>query len=282
MEYYKQWYPCPFCGEPLSFIEQYKQWYCYRCGRYASEALAKSHYPELYAKPEEEHRLKIGILPKILYKPKQSFIELYHCTGLAQGIIVAIAVYLISSLIGFAGATMTGYYHYGSGLRYQSYRIEHFAPWIIVGILVSILSLLAGGWLSAKFAKAIGKGRCNVGKTIGFLGYASVVGLVMSVVTNLSMIALAATGAMRMSYSPGAPNYTTFPTGFLLYLAIIAIIGIIGFVWTLWVCGTAVSVANDVSVGIGVVSYFLAMIIVGIIVAVIMAAALFAWVSPLM
>ncbi len=27
-------YPCPTCGNPLSFLDQYQRWYCYRCQRY--------------------------------------------------------------------------------------------------------------------------------------------------------------------------------------------------------------------------------------------------------
>lgn len=27
-------YPCPFCGQPLSYIQQYQRWYCYNCKRY--------------------------------------------------------------------------------------------------------------------------------------------------------------------------------------------------------------------------------------------------------
>ena len=25
---------CPTCGKPLAYIEQYKRWYCYNCGKY--------------------------------------------------------------------------------------------------------------------------------------------------------------------------------------------------------------------------------------------------------
>lgn len=25
---------CPTCGKPLTYIEQYKRWYCYNCGKY--------------------------------------------------------------------------------------------------------------------------------------------------------------------------------------------------------------------------------------------------------
>jgi len=25
---------CPICGKPLTYIKQYKRWYCYNCGKY--------------------------------------------------------------------------------------------------------------------------------------------------------------------------------------------------------------------------------------------------------
>ena len=28
---------CPWCGRPATWIEQYKRWYCYHCGRYLPE-----------------------------------------------------------------------------------------------------------------------------------------------------------------------------------------------------------------------------------------------------
>jgi|GEM_PF-3037445 len=33
----QQYYPCPRCGQPLAYIVQYKEWYCYQCKAYASE-----------------------------------------------------------------------------------------------------------------------------------------------------------------------------------------------------------------------------------------------------
>ncbi|MGQ9583519.1 MAG: hypothetical protein ACUVV6_08430 [Thermoplasmatota archaeon] len=31
-------YPCPGCGSALTWVEQYRQWYCGRCGRYVPPA----------------------------------------------------------------------------------------------------------------------------------------------------------------------------------------------------------------------------------------------------
>jgi len=28
--------PCPTCGQPLSFVQQYNRWYCYNCRKYPS------------------------------------------------------------------------------------------------------------------------------------------------------------------------------------------------------------------------------------------------------
>ncbi len=37
----QQHYPCPRCGQPLAYIVQYKQWYCYTCQAYASQMAAQ-------------------------------------------------------------------------------------------------------------------------------------------------------------------------------------------------------------------------------------------------
>lgn len=29
-----QEYPCPYCGQPLTFVDEYNQWYCYSCNQY--------------------------------------------------------------------------------------------------------------------------------------------------------------------------------------------------------------------------------------------------------
>ncbi|MEM2899996.1 MAG: hypothetical protein QXT63_04320 [Thermoplasmata archaeon] len=33
----QQYYPCARCGQPLAYIVQYREWYCYQCKAYASE-----------------------------------------------------------------------------------------------------------------------------------------------------------------------------------------------------------------------------------------------------
>lgn len=272
-------YPCEKCGRPLVFVQVYQRWYCCRCQRYAEEL--KSYYPELYRKPEQEHRLRFNALPKILFKPKEAFVEIYHNTGISQGIMVAIIICVLSSLISYGVGALSGYYYGGLGGGYYYYSGQFTTSTILsltfglaIGIPLSIVSLLATGWLSAKLAKAIGKGRDDVGKTIGFFGYATVMSLVISALIAI----LIASGVMSAYYSP-EPG--ALPPGFFLGLAIMVIIAIIGLIWGLWVNGTATSVANDVSVGVGVVSYFLAAIIIGIIVTGIVAVALFIWISSL-
>jgi len=56
----------------------------------------------------------------------------------------------------------------------------------------------------------------------------------------------------------------------LVYGATMGVISIVSLIWTLIVSGYAVSVANDVSFGHGVLSYFVAAIIIGVITAIIM------------
>jgi len=41
---------CPYCGKPATWIEQYKRWYCYNCGRYVEGAAGAEEAGEGEAK----------------------------------------------------------------------------------------------------------------------------------------------------------------------------------------------------------------------------------------
>ncbi len=39
-------YPCPKCGQSLSFIQQYQKWYCYNCQKYSDELKTQESSPK--------------------------------------------------------------------------------------------------------------------------------------------------------------------------------------------------------------------------------------------
>ncbi len=206
---------------------------------------------------------------KVLVWPKKAFAELYHQTTLREGIIIFILITIFSAIVNLASQLLLPTALFGGYSTLGSFNSEvgiylYIAP--IIAIPLGLLMLYLTGWLSAKFTKSIGRGFGDVEKTIGFFGYAAVVGLVVGII-QLIMI-----GAIILARGP-IPESADEPMGafenMFAILAFMLIIGVISFIWSLYVYGSAVSVANDVSLGEGVVSYFLASLIIGMIVGVI-------------
>ncbi len=141
---------------------------------------------------------------------------------------------------------------------------------VILGyiLLIAVVSFVVGiamfyflGYLTAAISRSFGRGYGDVRKTVGLLGYAEVVRIPFAL----------ATFALAAAYQPSAGDVDILGT----YVLASFMISIIGFIITLIVGGGAVSVANNISHGMGILIYFLSVILVAIIVAAIMFAVMF-------
>ena len=221
-----------------------------------------SYYSYLYQQQPQKPRLRLDLLFKILFKPKSAFIELYHQTTMKEGIVIFLILTIISTFITLIGSfvlPITMYGSYGTPSP-SSYSLLLIIPLIMIPI--SLLLLLASGWLTAKISKGIGQGFGDANKTIGFFGYAAIVGFFIGIIQTIIFIGitpLEASGADSPNDIYGSLGY------FFIRMIITIIISIITIIWYLIVYGTAASVANDVSVRMGIVSYFLAAIIIAVI-----------------
>jgi len=205
--------------------------------------------------------LNIGVLGQVLFSPRKAFESIKEQTSMGDGIAMYILLVVLGSIIGLV-LTSVALGTFAIGVPYIT--------GLGVQIIIGIVSLLAVGWVASKLAGAIGKGTPSTDKTIGFLGYAQVVAFVIGLLGAILGLVLGGAVLSAAGSNPGATMGAAFGA-----LGIVAILGIIGFIWSLYVGGTAVSVANNVSLGAGVASYFLAAIIVGfIVVGIIMAAVL--------
>lgn len=192
---------------------------------------------------------------------------------------MALILVFISSLISICASLIRSFALLGSyGMPNLPPTLGSIALVFAIGLALTVIMLMAMGWLTAKFTKVIGQGRDDANKTTGFLGYGQIVNFVTGIVTSalmaLGIITIYTTQTTRMS--------SAYTTSFIVSTVMIGVISVIGFVWSLWVDGTAASVANDVSVGVGIASYLLALIIIVLIVVGItaaMAAAFFIWIS---
>lgn len=104
-----------------------------------------------------------------------------------------------------------------------------------------------------------------MGKTVGLLGYRTIIDLIIGVIKMVLMIAgIALVAASATVYGAVAAGPTAI--GWVLI--------ILTFVWDLFIGGNAVAVANDTSLGAGIASYFIAALIIMVIMVTIIAAVL--------
>jgi len=194
--------------------------------------------------------VNIGVLGQVLFSPMKAFESIRDKTTMADGIIMAVILSLIAGIISMVvvsslvGITVTG---------------------LIIGVVMAVVVVLAVGWLSSVLAKAIFKGSGDMNVTVGLLGYAGVVNLVMQVLRTL--LAVAGVSLIAVSVTP----YGGVAAGMT---AIGWVIALVAFIWTLYVSGSAVAVANKINLVGGAVSYFIAALIIGLILGVILAAIL--------
>jgi hypothetical protein len=187
--------------------------------------------------------------------------EIYHDTTKTQGILVTTIFTIFSMILSLTFYSGFGYYDIGWSVSdSETGFFIFFVLFSAIAIPLAIVGLYLTGYFSAAIAGGIG-GIKNPDKTIGLVGYGVIVSFIM--------------GAIQLAVLSGMsdPNPDVYESGFAS-LGIAIVFGGISFIWSLWVNGSAVSVANDVSLGKGIASYFLGLIISTIIMAIVMAAAL--------
>jgi hypothetical protein len=215
-----------------------------------------SVYDGLYAQEPETPRLRLDILPKVLFKPREAFVDIHNHTTKVQGIIMVIIITLIQSSITFMFFFNTGIYDSGFSTPDSEDSFNNiFIFTSVIGIPLAVLSLVLMGYLSALFSHEIFHGRKDSDKTIGLLGYGTIVTFVMAMI-QIALLYLLIEDILN--------NVDTFEESgtLFLYFGIVITMTIIGFIWSLWVNGTAVSIANDITIGQGIITYFISWIII--------------------
>lgn len=201
--------------------------------------------------------LDLGVLPKVLFSPRAAFESIKDKTNMGDGIIM----YLILGIVSFIISAIITMAAFGTMVSPggAAFGIGWAIVGLVIGLVIGIVFLIIIALLAAKIATALTKGNYNMDKTVGFLGYGEIVGLVMGVLISLVMVGIG------FNFASVDPN--SVPAVNMGALGALSILGIIAFIWQLYVNGTGVAVANDVGTGIGIVSYFIAALIIGLIVA---------------
>lgn len=218
---------------------------------------------------------KIDKILKILYNPKEAFEEMKEDVNIAEGIAIAIILIGIGGIISY-GLIMSSI----GGVIDEIPReidtgeetievpeeianfMEQETPLIIglivaIGALISLsvlfITALIAGWITARYEKE----KFRLKRTIGLIGYSSVVDLIQTVI----IIVILAYFLRYLATSIIAGEILKIANIGIGILAIIPI-AIVLFFWELWIKGTAIAVANNSKTIIGMVTWFIVLMVI--------------------
>lgn len=207
---------------------------------------------------------RIDRLHEVLYKPREAFEDMKPDVGMQDGIIMAVILIAIGSLISYGIMVSV----FGSMLSNLSPALASTVSManlsstvmnIVIGVITLVISALLAGWIAAAWAKK----QFNMDKSIALVGYSSILDMVQTVVLAI-VLAVVLPGVITQA---GISTLTgQMPAGLASAMGMIGIVGILFFIWGLWIKGTAVAVANETSTAKGIISWFMAAIIIGLIV----------------
>ena len=193
-----------------------------------------------------------------MFKPKEAFKEIYPHTTKIQGILAVLFLTIIYTAIQIAFFLISEYVVSGWGDYYLWFGgYQSFLPYpifqFIFSIPIAIISLYLTGYFSAVITREM-RGRRDVDKTIGLLGYGYIVSVVLGFITLIILLVI----------GPSPFSDRSIDTIFI-FIIVFIILMIINLIWTFWVNGHAIAIANNVSLGRGILAYFFAQIIVSLI-----------------
>lgn len=204
--------------------------------------------------------LRFDQLPHILYKPRETYEKIRPDVEAKEGILIAVILITLGSLVSYGIMTAT----FGEMLGELGpelagvvavFSLSQTVFTIALSVIVLLVVALLAGWMTASWEKT----EFNREKSIGLVGYSSVIDMVQTILLAI-VIAAMVPGVMV----EGSVSAATSVFG------VIGIIGILFLIWSLWIQGTAVAVANNAETVKGIVSWFVALILVALVVALVM------------
>lgn len=245
---------CPRCGTkivqtlPPNFVQQLAP------PDYASPVhphARVSNYPGLYNEPRHQPRFHLTDVARASFAPRTAFPGLYLSTDLpkAMALVVALSVVsvLASALVSAGASRILNY----SSLDVVDLTFRAFVSWAVTLFTFLVLAIVA-----ALVAKHVFGGRGERSMTITLLGYCFPAYVLLSVLL-LVIFEVGFHGLSLGSFDAWTASERTqgLVAGLVLFFVALA-----GLIWLVWITGRAVSVANDVTLGEGVLSVVLAAI----------------------
>lgn len=208
-----------------------------------------TRYPGLYSRPKEAPRFDLGGMMRAAALPSDAFQRLMVRTDFGHAMVIVILMTLVGTVV--AGAVSwalleeLGYYTSNN-------------LWLAVGEAlnfgIQIITFFVFAFSAALISKGMFRGRGDYASTATLMGYAFVWFTVFSLATSIVFSTIVVD---VMSEQSGTV------TASMLALALLFLILLIGLVWLLWMSARAVSVANDISMGEGILTIIIAALLTG-------------------
>lgn len=215
-----------------------------------------THYPGLYTQPKQHPRLDFADLVRLLYAPTAAFKRLYLATDLRRAMAIVIVFSMVSVAVSaFVTIDVADLVDYDTG------DAIYLGLSSVVALVVSILTFLIFAMTSAALAKGMFGGRGEKGATITLLGYC----FPAYVLVNIVVLMLFQVGLGVVSEGPiwewSSSELNRVSAGVVALI----VVAVIGLAWLLAISSKAISVANDISYGEGVLTAIMSATAAGVV-----------------
>lgn len=200
--------------------------------------------------------IALGLLPKILYKPKKAYESLKGAVDWKDGIVVYLLCSIISLIIFGGIAKQLNVYvmvvPFGFGIMLT---VNEIVMGFIKGVGILLIITVLGSLIATKLG-----GTGTFSETFGMLGYTRIIGVVQSVISITLLIWIYF--RLLLILSAATKNIVKSPA-FLGPLGIfILVVSIIFIGWNVILQSVAISVAHDISLIRGFVAVLICFFIV--------------------
>lgn len=250
---------CPQCHSDI--LQALPQHYIAQIPPADFESPSRPHvhhaiYKDLYDQPKSHPRFHFVDILRVAYSPRKALTKLYLTTNMQRSLaIVLVFSMVLVAMSVFVSVDMADVIGFDAG-----HAIE-FGGHVFFAWIISILAFMIFSIVSSSIAKGVFGGRGDRSSTITLVGYCFPIYVLISVV----LFVIFSFGFESVGFVPldqwGAKEFNQV-TASVVVLLIAAFVGI---VWLLIISSTAISVANDISLGEGALTAILSAAAAGVV-----------------
>ncbi len=250
---------CPSCGSTIvqtlehGYVSQVPP---HRFIPSGGRAPHESRYPGLYAQPKHAPKLDLRNFFRLVAAPRRSLSELYLSTNLKYAMfLVALSTAIYAVVSAAVTSEMSEVIGVGDTNAFELLAL------VALGWIVAIISFLVFAVVSSMVSHEVFDGRGDKCSTIALAGYCYP-WFVMITLVILTMFAVGFSGLELSQVQHWGDSEIERA---IVWGAVLLASAVLGLIWLLILTGRAVSVANDVSVGEGVLSAIIGAIAAGLV-----------------